>query len=149
MTRSRAANDVQTAVRMPSDLYNKLQAAAGDRSLGEEIRRRLETSFAGAIPAALDPSTAELVGAIMHIADGLQREYAPWHEDRFAHEVMKQTIAKLLRVYQPDGGDDFKVKFNPNGLAILIQYDDDTPEKVADSQLAVVLDRIREGRTKA
>ncbi len=30
---------------LPTDLYERLKEAAGDRGLGEEIRRRLEASF--------------------------------------------------------------------------------------------------------
>lgn len=41
------ANDLQTAVRMPRDLYTRLKQSADEqmRSLGDEIRRRLEASF--------------------------------------------------------------------------------------------------------
>jgi len=36
----------QTAVRLPTGLYQKLVRVGGRRGLGAEIRRRLELSFA-------------------------------------------------------------------------------------------------------
>jgi hypothetical protein len=119
--------------RISPELRERLvAAAAGDRPIGEEIRRRLEASFA--VPA-IDPKTAELVGAIVHIADGVQRDYAPWHKDRFAFEALKHAFAKVLRIFEPQG--EPVVKFNPTGLARLIYYGADDPEVASGSQAAV------------
>ena len=47
--------------------------------MGEEIRRRLEASFAGAVPAAPDEPTARLLREIARIASGVRESYdAPW-----------------------------------------------------------------------
>jgi hypothetical protein len=145
MTRSRVANDTQTAVRMPSELYERLQKAAGDRPVGEEIRRRLDASFAGT-PSVADEKTAELVGAIDRTADTLRYDFAPWHEDRFAFEAMQRTIAKVLRFYQPPG--EPVLEFNPTGAGNLIYPDDGSPEDIANALAAMALDRIREARAK-
>jgi hypothetical protein len=59
---------VQSAVRLPQGLHDRLKKAGGERGMGEEIRRRLEASFdAEKVPA--DQRTAELLDAISAVSD--------------------------------------------------------------------------------
>lgn len=139
--RKGAGNDVFMTLRLPRALHERLVAASGGRSVSEELRSRLEKSL-----EPLDPMTAELAAALTYAADDLQRDFAPWHEDRFAFEAFKDAITKVLRIYQPPG--EPKVKFNPDGIANLIYPDDVAPEAVADILVRVALTRTREGRNK-
>lgn len=54
---------VQSAVRLPRSLHERLKKAGGERGMGEEIRRRLEASFE-AEKAPNDPKTRKLLDAI-------------------------------------------------------------------------------------
>ena len=56
---------VQTAVRLPQSLRDRLSNAGGERGLGEEIRRRLEASFDAEAEASVDPKTSELLDQTM------------------------------------------------------------------------------------
>ena len=63
---------VQTAVRLPQSLRDRLSKAGGERGMGEEIRRRLEASFE-AEKAPADPKTRELLDAISSCAEEIAR----------------------------------------------------------------------------
>ena len=71
---------VQTAVRLPQSLRDRLSKAGGERGLGEEIRRRLEASFE-AEKAPADPKTRELLDAIASCAEEIARDFGSWSED--------------------------------------------------------------------
>src|SRR5712671_3368256 len=77
-TAKRADKGIQTSLRLPRTLYELLSKAAGDRGIGEEIRQRLQASFA---PVRRDPKTAELATAVAQIASEASSYYRPWHED--------------------------------------------------------------------
>lgn len=95
--------EAQTSLRMPEELRDRLaQAAAGNgRSLGEEIRRRLEASFGSAAPQADDPQTAQLLRIIARAAAILSKEWAAWHEDLRALAVFRAAIAALFSPHKP------------------------------------------------
>jgi hypothetical protein len=99
MARGRVMNDVQTAVRMPRELYERLQAAG--RPIGEEIRQRLEESFAAEPPAAADPKTAQLLGAISKLAGEASGYFGRWHERPYAFRVLHGGIEAALRFFKP------------------------------------------------
>jgi hypothetical protein len=85
--------DKQLALRVPSSLYDQI---ARSGNVSEEIRRRLET-FSG------DDKTQALQAAIGRVADTIGTFCAPWHEDRFAWEIMKAAVEALLAHHQPQG----------------------------------------------
>src|ERR1700730_13866613 len=89
-------------LRIPSDLHERLVKAAGSHGTAEEIRRRLEASFAPD-PFGKDPKTRELAAAIAGMADEASWYYRPWHEDPFTFEILQEGIGKLLAYYRPKG----------------------------------------------
>jgi hypothetical protein len=97
------ANDVQTAVRMPRNLYEALQAAADGRSIGAEIRERLERSFGPTVTEAGDQPTNDFLLMAAEAADAIKTLRQPWHSDPNAFEVLKTTIILLLEGFRPAG----------------------------------------------
>jgi len=68
--------------------------------VGEEIRRRLDSTFALALD---DPETGELVTAIVQAAHQIDRAYGRWRADPFAFAVFNVAINTLLAYYRPKG----------------------------------------------
>jgi hypothetical protein len=121
---------VQTAVRLPQSLRDRLSKAGGERGLGEEIRRRLEASFEAA-KAPADPNTPELLDAIAFCAEEIARELRPWSADAFAFRVLKEAISLLLADFEPEG--EAVPPPNPDSVLIFL-FDDEPlvkPEKVS------------------
>ena len=100
MKRKNADEMVQTAVRLPQSLRDRLSKAGGERGLGEEIRRRLEASF-DAAKAPADPKTPELLDEIKRIALNMPLD-EPWHADRDAYEVFEAAIKRAFEVQPSD-----------------------------------------------
>ena len=90
---------IQSAVRFPQWLHEQLQKAGGARGMSEEIRRRLELTFAGE-GAPTDEITNEVTAEIREIASDLSR-YGSWHTDRDAFDVFKAAVIALLSNHQP------------------------------------------------
>ena len=121
---------VQTAVRLPQSLRDRLSKAGGDRGLGEEIRTRLEASFEAA-KAPADPRTPELLDAIASCAEEIARDLRPWSADPYAFAVLKQTMSMVLAGFEPEG--EAVPHANPNSPLIFL-FDDEPspkPEKVS------------------
>src|SRR5258708_2178379 len=96
----------QLKVSLPDDLRIKLEeaSAAADHSLAEEIRVRLERTFAtDATIFALDPKTRWLSDFVIRFAAEVKRETgAAWHEHLLAHGAFKSgLIARLIRLLDP------------------------------------------------
>jgi hypothetical protein len=110
--------------RISPELRDRLAAAAGDRPIGEEIRRRLEASFAETPTAAKDPWFDALVSAIHHAAAGaveLKRhpvlpagvmdrdgKRRPYDVDRLgpdttAYESFVTAVHMLMEALSPEG----------------------------------------------
>jgi hypothetical protein len=70
---------------MSEDLQRRLSKAAetAGHSLEEEMRRRLDRSFA----FSSDAQTGQLLEHIATAADILTRQWAPWHLARHAFDV--------------------------------------------------------------
>jgi hypothetical protein len=93
---------VQSAVRLPRSLHERLKKVGGDRGMGEEIRRRLEASFeAEKIPP--DQSTRELLDAISAFAGETTRYYGGWSKNAFSFEVLKACVNMLWSHFDPKG----------------------------------------------
>ena len=84
-------NMIQTALWLPREMHQQLKKKAGERGLGEEIRRRLRWSFEADEPP--DRTTDILISAITQLAVELE---GPWHANSFSFEVFKAAIVDLL-----------------------------------------------------
>ena len=103
-------SDVQTSLRLPEELRERLAQAAAEngRGIGEEMRRRLEASFDG-VPSADDPKTADLLAAVLRLTREagvfaaemalLERDGPEprWHETPFAVAVVRAGLPLLIR----------------------------------------------------
>jgi hypothetical protein len=123
MKRQKEREMIQSAVRLPRSLHERLQKAGGTRGMGEEIRRRLELTFAGE-GAPTDEITDEVIAEIREIARDLSR-YAPWHTDGDAFDVFKAAVNALLSNHRPRG--DRKPETKAHLQAV---YGDKTPEDI-------------------
>lgn len=93
---------IQSAIRLPRGLHERLKKAGGERGMGEEVRRRLEVSF-DAEAARGNPKMVYMLDAISSCADDIARDFGSWSEDAFAFEVLKGCVDILLRHFQPEG----------------------------------------------
>jgi hypothetical protein len=119
---------VQSAIRLPRNLHQRLKKAGGERGMGEEIRRRLEASFI-AENAFADPKSREFVDAISSFANETMRDYGDWSKDRFAFEVVKACVNMLLMHLQPKG--EAVAKPNPDGAGDLLYGPDHSIEVIS------------------
>ena len=93
---------IQSAIRLPRMLHERLKKAGGQRGMGEEIRRRLEASF-DAENTATHPKTIYLLSAVSSCAEKIDHDYGNWSEDAFAFEVLKGCVNILLMRFKPIG----------------------------------------------
>jgi hypothetical protein len=91
--------DAVLTFRLPRELYERVKKAAGDRSVSEEMRRRLEASF----DVSRDPTTMKLTSAIRLVAQFLEAVYPAWHQDPFVFLIFKMAIDALLQEFKPEG----------------------------------------------
>src|SRR5207248_2832847 len=102
--------DMQTSLRLPRDLYERLSEAAAenDHGVGEEMRQRLTASLKSA-PAAVgdeqprDQLTLQFAEASKVAAANLALVLGPWHKDPFAFAIFKVAVNTLLENFQPEG----------------------------------------------
>ena len=100
---------VQSAIRLPRSLHDRLKRAGGDRGMGEEIRSRLERSFEqesapGRAKGRTDAATQELVSALAYLAAQVPEYYGPWSQDRYSFDVLRNAINVVLtQRFQPKG----------------------------------------------
>jgi hypothetical protein len=119
---------VQSAVRLPRSLHETLKKAGGDRGMGDEIRRRLESSFA-AEKNLENPNTRELINAISFSDEELVRDFGSWSKDRFAFEVFRESVNALLKQYEPKG--ELIPVPNPDGMAEILFGENPSAEDVS------------------
>src|SRR5262249_34431219 len=112
MARETAGDMIQSAIRLPRRLHERLKKAGGERGMGEEIRRRLEASFIHDVERG-DPKTREFLDAISFVAGQTANYYGSWSKDAFAFQVLKASIGLLLKHYQPEGDP---IRANPTRL---------------------------------
>jgi hypothetical protein len=118
---------VQSAVRLPRGLHERLKNAGGDRGMGDEIRRRLEASFE-AEKISGNPNTRELINAISFSDEELVRDFGSWSRDRFAFEVFRESVNGLLKHYEPKG-EPIPLP-NSDGLAGILYAENPSAEDV-------------------
>jgi hypothetical protein len=122
MKKEKIDDMIQSAVRLPRNLHERLKKAGGERGMGEEIRRRLEASFAAEAPS--DPKTRELLDKIERLALNTPLD-EPWHADREVFEVFKAAINATLSSYQPSSETP-----GPTGRLQSAYGQDATPETI-------------------
>jgi hypothetical protein len=118
---------IQTALRLPKVMYERLRKDGGERGLADEIRTRLQATLdaekADAETRYLLLTVASLIGEV----DGL---YGPgsWHTDSFAFQVLTAEIDDLLAHFRPSEVNATK----PNAETIELGefFGDDPPEKI-------------------
>ena len=67
--------------------------------VSEEIRQRVERTFH---EDNFDLQTRELAGAVMWMADQVQRDTnVPWHDNPRAHEALSEAIVTWLGMIRP------------------------------------------------
>lgn len=132
-----------SAVRLPRSLHERLKKAGGERGMGQEIRRRLEASFA-AERSPTDVKTRELLAAIASFAKDVARDYGSWSEDRFAFEVLRECVTRLLTHLQPKGEPVPHPK--PDGAGDLLFGPDHSIEDITRTIVSVWMsDRAKRG----
>lgn len=106
-----AERGTQTSLRLPQALHARLMEAAGDRGIGEEIRRRLEASFEQE-PIGDDPKTRGLTAALATAAARLRAVYGKaWDGDAFAFAAFRKAAHELVDMHvqpAPDGEPEFR-----------------------------------------
>jgi len=130
------------SVQIPSfdRLNDQIEAAARRNGWGasEEIRRRLEASFAQKLRAGGD-ETFRLTEAIRTVAQNLEVPFGSWHKNRFAFDVFAEAVTVLMALYRPPGES---LRPADNEIADLYLGTAGTPE-TAGRMLAGALRRRR------
>jgi hypothetical protein len=94
-------------IALPDELRARLDAASAKsgQSVAEEIRSRVEASFAR---EAADQPTADFLEGLARMAAEIERETgAAWSKHAGAHEVFTQAILSRLEVLKPEGATAF------------------------------------------
>jgi hypothetical protein len=128
MKRKTADDMVQSAIRLPRSLHERLKQAGGDRGMGEEIRRRLEASF-DAEKAPANPKTRDLLEAIASFTVETTGYYGNWSEDAFAFDVLKACVDMFFTRYQPKG--EAVPKPDPDSAADVLFAPDHSPKDIS------------------
>jgi hypothetical protein len=99
MAKSAETHVTQIGVRLPAGLHERLIEAAGDRGVSDEVRKRLEASFAGE-PAGADPATMQFVRAIVEAASYVSSMNGDrgWAEDGFSFTAFETALGKVVPV---------------------------------------------------
>jgi hypothetical protein len=140
MTRDKVDNMIQSAVRLPRRLHERLKKVGGEGGMGEEIRRRLEASFDEEDAERRDPKTRELLEAISFAAGQATSFFGSWSKDAFAFRVLEASVDLLLKHYQPEG----EPKPNPTELGEIIfgknrENENLSPEEVSRTVVSLWL----------
>jgi hypothetical protein len=91
----------QLAVALPPDTRAHLDATAkaGNRSVAEEMRRRIDKSIDW---EKFDEVTMELLEGIKQMSALLSQDFGmEWHEHPRAHEAFKVAVAQRIAEYAP------------------------------------------------
>ena len=117
--------DVQTSLRMPEELRDRLARAATEKGhgIGEEIRQRLEMSFEG---FSVDEKTGRLLATIGFVTQFVDQNCAPWNQNPFAFALVKAAIETLLAQYRPNGEIERPKRDESRATSMFFEHD--TPE---------------------
>jgi hypothetical protein len=99
MKKSKTAREttlmIQTAVWLQRDMHERLKRAGGERGLGDEIRRRLQSTI-DAEQQRRDPITELLVDLIRKMTSALADGNKTWSDDQWASETLKDAAGILI-----------------------------------------------------
>ena len=119
----------QLKVALPDDLRARLETASSrsGRSLADEIRARVEASFA---QEAVDKPTRDFLEGVALMPAEIELETgAAWHKHAGAHAVFTQAILSRLEELKPKGSTAFGDRphatvfdDDPNQLGLMIEY---------------------------
>jgi hypothetical protein len=121
--------DRQTTIRLSSGTYDILADTAqlNGRSVGEEMRRRLEASFSSSHSPDVDVKTRELLDVIAAMAADLENSFPAWHADAGSYQAFARALVRWLRRYEPLGDASLKPK---SGTELLFHRRGPTLENV-------------------
>jgi len=89
-----AIKSIHTTVRLPEDLRRRITLAGRGSALADEIKRRLEASFAF---DEMDPPTRELLSATLQMAELVHGDVdVPWYTNAYLRAVLGEAIAAWL-----------------------------------------------------
>ena len=126
---AKTADDmVQSAIRLPRRLHERLKKAGGERGMGEEIRRRLEASFDSEKDQP-NPKTRELLEAISSFASEVAEYYGDPTLDVFAADLLKACVDLLMTRNRPSGEPVAHPK--PESAADLLYSPDHSVETIS------------------
>src|SRR5438045_3876271 len=97
-----ADKGVQTSLRLPRELYDRLAAEAGDQGIGEEIRQRLEASFLQNNLPEADERFRDVLNAISKAAPVAARMESPGAQFSGYH-FFELGVSMLLEMLRPEG----------------------------------------------
>jgi hypothetical protein len=119
----------QMKVALPDDLRARLDAAGekSGRSVAEEIRARIEASFAR--DAVVDKATRDFFEDLALLPAEIELETgAAWHKHAGSHAAFEQAILSRLARFKPGGPATFGPRpratiatNDPNKLGVLIE----------------------------
>lgn len=96
---------VQTAVRLPREMHERLKQC--EHGVSEGIRRRLNRELL--FEDALDRPLREFVDELVLLSVALESEVgSSWHSDSAAHAAFKSIVIALLDERKPPGAPVFK-----------------------------------------
>jgi hypothetical protein len=118
------ANMIQTALWLPRDTHDRLKKAGGQRGLGEEIRRLIDSALEEAGDTPPDEITSELLQQLGEIARDLSRDQPLW-ADPLAYEAFRAAVDALLSIHKPrsEAQPEERAKFQA-------EYGDEDPQRV-------------------
>src|SRR5260370_32099474 len=93
----KAVESIQTAVRLPKNVFERLKKS--DLGVSGEIRARIERTFT---EDEIDAPTLELRDFLVDIAAQLRDDYGTdWHKAPRAYQAFVAAIIEQLRPYEP------------------------------------------------
>ena len=111
-----AGSDAVLTFRLPRELHRRLVEASAGRSVSEEMRRRLEASFAPVVAGLEDPRFRDLLTAIGHAAAAAAKMPAPregrivaegrvvrYQDDITPYAAFMDAAIDLLHTFEPEG----------------------------------------------
>jgi hypothetical protein len=143
MKRKRPDEMVQTAVRLPQSLRDRLSKAGGEGGVGEEIRRRLEASFEAEKYKA-GPKMRDLLAAIASFSAEVTEFYGDPTSDPFAADLLKACMDLLFKSDRPSGDANPQAHPQPESAAEMLYGPDHPIETISKTIVAGWLrDRAR------
>ena len=144
-----AGSDAVLTFRLPRELHRRLVEASAGRSVSEEMRRRLEASFAPVVAGLEDPRFRDLLTAIGHAAAAAAKMPAP-REGRIVAEGRVVRYQDDITPYAAfmDAAIDLLHTFEPEGVSLVPDQTQHYENRLAEANeylltLKMQLERLR------